>query len=84
MARPPGCPAGAQCIQQQPANGHRLDRIEAALEVLVRSQSHLLEAQSAVERDHRTGHRQDLEPGGGTASEFPSPRAGVRVLARLL
>jgi hypothetical protein len=36
-----------------PANGHRLDRIEAALEALVRGQSHLLEAQTALEPDHQ-------------------------------
>ena len=37
-------------------NGHeesRLDRIEGAMEALVRSQSHRLEAQSGLERDHR-------------------------------
>jgi hypothetical protein len=38
------------------SNGHdetRLDRIEAALEALVRSQSHLLESQSTLEQGHK-------------------------------
>jgi hypothetical protein len=37
-------------------NGHeesRLDRIESAMEALIRSQSHLLEAQTGLERDHK-------------------------------
>ena len=37
-------------------NGHdenRLDRIEAALEALVRSQAHLLESQSTLEQGHK-------------------------------
>src|SRR3974377_790796 len=38
------------------ANGHnenRLDRIEAGLEALVRSQAHLLQAQAAIEQEHK-------------------------------
>src|SRR3974377_2328396 len=38
------------------ANGHnenRLDRIEAGREALVRSQAHLLQAQAAIEQEHK-------------------------------
>jgi hypothetical protein len=44
-------------MEEMPAsNGHdenRLDRIEAVLEALVRSQSHLLESQSTLEQGHK-------------------------------
>ena len=44
-------------MEEMPAgNGHdenRLDRIEAALEALVRSQSHLLESQPTLEQGHK-------------------------------
>lgn len=37
-----------------PDNGQsRLDRIESALEAIVRSQAHLLEAQTSLEREHK-------------------------------
>lgn len=32
---------------------NRLDRIEAALEALVRSQAHLLQAQTVIEQEHK-------------------------------
>ena len=44
-------------MEEMPAsNGHdenRLDRIEAAIEALVRSQAHLLESQSGLEQGHK-------------------------------
>ena len=44
-------------MEEMPAsNGHddkRLDRIEAALEAMVRGQSHLLESQSGLEQGHK-------------------------------
>ena len=43
-------------MRPMPSNGHsenRLDRIEAALEALVRSQAHLLQSQSEIEQEHK-------------------------------